>query len=70
MEDLTMDAGRKILIVDDDPTMRSAVSKMLSWLGYHVSSRYRYESAGKHDRFSQEHHLIKVRYQEKISLKT
>lgn len=33
-----MDAGRKILIVDDDPTMRSVVSKMLSWLGYHVST--------------------------------
>jgi DNA-binding NtrC family response regulator len=33
-----MDAGRRILIVDDDPTMRGVVSSMLSWLGHEVST--------------------------------
>jgi DNA-binding NtrC family response regulator len=33
-----MEAARKILIVDDDPTVRSVVSEMLSILGYEVST--------------------------------
>jgi DNA-binding NtrC family response regulator len=33
-----MNAGRKVLIVDDDPTVRSLMSSMLSSLGYEVST--------------------------------
>lgn len=33
-----MEAARKILIVDDDPTVRSVVSEMLSMLGHEVST--------------------------------
>jgi CheY-like chemotaxis protein len=33
-----MTAARKILIVDDDPTVRSVVSEMLSELGHDVST--------------------------------
>ena len=33
-----MEAARKILIIDDDPTARSVVSEMLSMLGHEVST--------------------------------
>ena len=33
-----MEAARKILIIDDDPTVRSVVSEMLSMLGHEVST--------------------------------
>jgi CheY-like chemotaxis protein len=37
-EELDMGTGRKILIVDDNNDLRMVVAKMLSWLGYEVSS--------------------------------
>jgi CheY-like chemotaxis protein len=37
-EESNMGTGRKILIVDDNNDLRMVVAKMLSWLGYEVSS--------------------------------
>jgi CheY-like chemotaxis protein len=49
-----MSSGKRILVVEDDPILSSALKMVLEWEGYHVDCAANGEEALDHLRLSQE----------------